>query len=73
MVHLNGNKIYDEIEIFNMVKNGELERYPHSFWSFSDGKKRAINILKHVLENILEWNDEDIIQNYDVNIKFVEY
>lgn len=68
MEHLNGNKIYDEIEIFNMVRNGELERYPHSFWSFSDGRKRAINILKYVLENILEWSDEDIIQNYGTNI-----
>jgi hypothetical protein len=68
MEHLNGNKIYNEIEVFNMVRNGELKRYPHSFWSFSDGRIRAINILKYVLENILQWNDEDIIQNYDVNV-----
>ena len=68
MERLNGDEIYDEIEVFDMVRKGELKRYPHSFWSLADGKIRAINILKYVLENILNWNDEDIVQNYDVNV-----
>lgn len=65
MEHLNGIEEYEEIEIFNMVRNGELKRYPKYFWSGSDGRTRAINILKYVLEYIVKWDYDDIIQNFN--------
>lgn len=68
MEHLSGNKMNDDIEIFNMVLSGKLIRYPYSFWSGSDGRVRAINILKYLMENVLKWNDDDIIQKYNANI-----
>lgn len=68
MVIMNGIEEYDEIEIFNMVRSGELKRYPKYFWSGRDGRTRAINILKYVLECIVKWDYDDIIQNYNAKL-----
>lgn len=57
-----------DIEIFHMVFNGELLKYPIGFWIQPDGIVHANNILKNLIENILKWDENDIIQNYDVNI-----
>lgn len=67
MEHLSGNNVYDEIEIFNMVMEGELEKYPYGFWSPPDGITHAIKILKYLFENVLKWDFDDIIKNYNAN------
>lgn len=57
-----------EIDIFYMVLNGELSKYPVGFWSPPDGIVYAINILKYLIEDILKWDDEEIIQKYNAKI-----
>lgn len=59
---------YSEIEIFHMVLSGELKRYPNGFWVPPFGITYAVNILKYVIEDILKWNENDIIEKYDVNL-----
>lgn len=61
-----------EIEIFYLVLKRKLSKYPTGFWSPPDGIIYAINILKYLIENILEWGYEDIIKNFSAKI-FIEY
>lgn len=61
-----------EIEIFYMVLKRKLSKYPTGFWSPPDGIIYAINILKYLIENILEWGYEDIIKNFSAKV-FIEY
>lgn len=49
-----------DIEIYTLILNGTLKSYPTGFWDGVDGLVKAKKILKHVIEDILDWSLEDI-------------
>ena len=55
-----------EIEIFHLVLDGVLPKYPNGIWSPPFGIDYATNILKYVIEDILKWNEDDILEKYDI-------
>lgn len=57
-----------EIEVFYLVYERKIEKYPNGFWKPPDGIIYSINILKHLLENILQWNEEQIINNFNASL-----
>lgn len=57
-----------EIEVFNLVLNGKLNRFPKRFWSPPNGIVYATNILKHLIEDVLKWSDDEILVQYCVKI-----
>lgn len=61
-------ELCSDIEIFNYVFNGTLSKYPKGFWCPPDGIIYATNILKYLLEVILNWKHDDIIEKYDAKI-----
>jgi len=61
-----------EIEIFHMVLDGKLIRYPNGFWQPPNGIVYATNILRHLIEDILKWDDKEILDKFDAKI-FREY
>jgi hypothetical protein len=48
-----------------MVLKGDLKNFPHSFWTYEDAKKNAVDITKYLIEEILCWSHEDIKSNLD--------
>lgn len=57
-----------EIEIFNLVYERKITKYPRGFWQPPDGIVYSVNILKHLLENILQWNEEQIIKSFNASL-----
>ncbi|MBE6068053.1 MAG: hypothetical protein E7211_10240 [Clostridium lundense] len=43
-----------------MVLNGTLKTFPHSFWTYENSRKNAVDITKYLIEEILCWSHEDI-------------
>lgn len=57
------------IIIYKKVLSGELNKFPSGFWSKKDGVRvNAIICVKYLFEEILEWSDEDIKNNFKTNI-----
>lgn len=59
------------IEIYKLVLNGELKRFPKYFWKdISENELREL--LKYFFEEVLNWSKEDIKNNIDSYI-FYKY
>ena len=57
---------YSSIEIYQMVLNRDIIKFPKGFWN----KDRSIEISKYLFENILKWDKKDIeIPNSELNNK----
>jgi len=54
---------FTDIEVYNMVRSGELRRFPNSFWGGVDTFKTAKDLTRHLFEKILKWDINDIKNN----------
>jgi len=54
---------FTDIEIYNMVRSGELRKFPNSFWGGVDTLKTAKDLTRHLFEKILKWDIDDIKNN----------
>lgn len=64
--------MYDSIiEIYKEVLEGKIDRFPKNFWN-NEGKKRAEILFKYLFNEVLKWDDEKILKdfNYDVLLKY---
>ena len=50
----------DSVEVYELVLNGTLKKFPMYFWEKPESLLEAIKITKHLFENILHWDIEDI-------------
>lgn len=57
-------------EIYDLIKEGSKKSFPIDFWQGIDGKKRACNIIKHLVNNIFNWTFEDVVTNYKPKLLF---
>ena len=48
--------LLDEVEVYKMVLQGDLNRFPHRFWIESDSRK----IVKYLIEEVLHMTDDEI-------------
>ncbi|SHH23863.1 hypothetical protein [Clostridium grantii] len=48
------------IEIYELVRSGQLKSFPNFFWTCSQSEIYAPEIIRYLIENLLHWNDEDI-------------
>ncbi|MBQ8997148.1 MAG: hypothetical protein IJ086_13540 [Clostridium sp.] len=51
-------------EIYMKVLTKELKRFPAGFWTGEEGKKNSLECGILLFEHILNWNDENIKDNY---------
>ena len=51
------------IEIYELVRSGKLKKFPMYFWQCDESDEYSPLITRHMIENILHWNDEDIKKN----------
>ena len=54
---------YSEVEIYELVLNGTIGRFPPDFWNCDEVNSYAPQITKHLLEEKLKWSKEDIKEN----------
>jgi len=50
----------DDIEVYQLVKEGSLRSYPSGFWDGVTASKTAEKILKYVFKDVLNWSIDDI-------------
>lgn len=54
--------------MYNSVLNNEVERINNGIFTTKNSDKYIKIIIKHLINNILKWNREDIINNYNGKI-----
>ncbi|WP_298845936.1 hypothetical protein [uncultured Clostridium sp.] len=59
---VNKSELYklSSVEIYKMVLTRDLFRFPKGFWLRPDAEKNAIEVTKYLLENVLNFTDEQI-------------
>ena len=50
----------DDIEVYQLVKDGSLRSYPSGFWDGVTASKTAEKITKYVFKDVLNWSIDDI-------------
>lgn len=55
-------------EVYKLVLSGEMESFPRNYWSESESKERAKEIIRYLFEEILNWSDEDVRTNFNYEI-----
>jgi len=50
----------DDIEVYQLVKEGSLRSYPSGFWDGITASKTAEKITKYVFKDVLNWSIDDI-------------
>ncbi|MVX64830.1 hypothetical protein GKZ28_14115 [Clostridium chromiireducens] len=48
------------IEIYELVRSGELKKFPMYFWECDESNEYAPKLTRYLIENILNWTDNDI-------------
>ena len=64
--------LLNNIEVYKAVLNGELKTFPRKFWTGEEGKVNAIDCMRYLVEEILEYNEDDI-RNKMRQKKIIEY
>ena len=55
---------FNTIEIYEMVLDGRLSRFPEFFWEGEDGIDRGMECVRYLVYEKLKWEDEDIKNNF---------
>ena len=48
------------IEIYELVRSGKMVKFPMYFWECDESNEYAPQLTRYLIENILNWSDEDI-------------
>jgi len=51
-----------EVEVFKLVLAGKISRFPKFFWEDEEAKIYSPLIVRYLIENILNWDNDDILQ-----------
>lgn len=62
----------DIIEIYKLLLEGRIRRFPPGIWECPEAKENSIRCIKYLLEDILQWNIEDIKSNIRMKV-FIKY
>lgn len=55
------------IDIYKDILNGKRLRFPKNFWD-DKGKEKSDIIFKYLIEEILEWDSNELIENFNYEI-----
>lgn len=64
--------LMDAIEIYEYVLSGRLKKFPMGYWKDSEGFNNAVKCFKYLIEDKLNWSDDDIKKHLSRKI-FIEY
>ena len=53
-------KALSAVEVYELVLNGYIRRFPNGFWQGVDGYDNGLKCLRYLLEEKLKFTDEDI-------------
>lgn len=51
-------------EVYTLILNGNINKFPNHYWKGEVGKERAAKCIKHLVEKVLCWSDEEVLQNF---------
>lgn len=52
------------IEIYELVLDRSISRFPENFWEGQDGRLRGLECVEYLLREKLNWSNEDIRKNF---------
>ena len=52
------------VEIYELVLNKSISRFPEGFWHGKEGKRRGLECLEYLLYKKLKWDNEKIKNNF---------
>lgn len=56
------------IEVYELVLNGNISRFPELFWYGEDGKRKGLECLDYLLFTKLKWSIEDVPSKFSKSI-----
>lgn len=65
-------ELMSAVEVYKLVLSGNLKTFPHYFWTENDSNESAKNILTYLIEEVLNWTEEDIKGKYTAEV-LIEY
>lgn len=51
-------------EVYMLMLNENINRFPNGYWDTDDRKEKAKKCIKHLVENVLKWSDEEVLENF---------
>lgn len=60
-------KYFSVIELYKSLLDGSIKQFPKGFWK-NDRFKKAKIITKFLIEDVLDWSDKEIVQNFNSDI-----
>lgn len=54
-------------EVYMLLLNGNINKFPNHYWDTNDRKEKAKKCIKHLIENVLKWSDEEVLENFRYN------
>ena len=61
-------KFMSTIEIYELVLNREISRFPEFFWEGQEGKKKGLECLDYLLFTKLKWKKEDVPTKFSKSV-----
>lgn len=56
------------VEVYKLVLNGGLKRFPRGIWEEDNRLQNALDVTKYLIEEYLKWTDDDIKERFNINI-----
>lgn len=54
-------------EVYMLLLNENINRFPNGYWDTDDRKEKAKKCIKHLVENVLKWSDEEVLEKFRYN------
>lgn len=61
-------KFMSTIEIYELVLNREISRFPEFFWEGQEGKQKGLECLNYLLFTKLKWKKEDVPKKFSKSV-----
>lgn len=56
------------VEIYKMILNNSLNKFPNGYWTSEDSKKHAKECTLFLIEDILKWDDSEIRAHFKLDL-----
>lgn len=62
----------EPVEIYMYILNENIKGFPFGYWTSDDAKDKASQCVRYLIEEVLNWNKEDIYTKFNREI-FIKY
>lgn len=60
--------LLDSVEIYKLILNGKIKKFPNGFWTNHDKLQNAAKVTRYLIEELLNWDDECVKNNLKLTV-----